>query len=183
MLSTSRWLGLAAMLVLIGSCSTVSYVTDWDTQRDFAPYRSFAWFELPPHPKDGQPSAPGNQLIVDRIRRSVVSELAAKGLESKETGQADLLVSYFVVLQPRMVMYHSGWGYPYPYYGWGGGWAGGASYARSYTEGTLVVDVLDASGRKLVWRGIAQGAFTRPNPSDEHVAKVVSRLLRDFPPA
>lgn len=179
-----KWFGVAGVLLLVGSCSTVSYVTDWDTQRDFSSYESFTWFELPPHPKAVRPAAPGNQLIADRIRRSVTSELTAKGFESRGTGEADLMVSYFVVLQPRMVMYHTGWGYPYPYYGWGYGWGwrGGASYARTYTEGTLVVDVLDASGRKLVWRGMAEGAFTRPNPSDEHVAKVVNRLLRDFPP-
>ena len=185
MRSTARWFALAGALMLVGSCSTVSYVTDWDTQHDFSGYTSFAWFELPPHPRGGQPAAPGNQLIANRIRRSVTSELSAKGLSSQPTGEADLLVSYFVVLQPRMVMYHTGWGYPYPYrgWGWGYGWGGGASYGRTYTEGTLVVDVLDASGRALVWRGMAQGAFTRPNPSDEHVAKVVSRLLQGFPPA
>jgi len=170
-------IALLATVAVVGSCSTVSYISDWDTQRDFSGDDTFAWFELAPNPKDGPAPVPGNQLVAERIRRSVTAELRGKGMESAPPEEAELLVSYFVVLQPRMVMYHTGWAYPY---WWGWGW--GSSHARTYTEGTLVVDVLDADSRQLVWRGMAAGAFTRPNPSDEHVARVAARLMADFPP-
>jgi hypothetical protein len=53
---------------------------------------------------------------------------------------------------------------------------------RTSVEGTVVVDVLDGSHRRLVWRGIAEGVFTKPDPSDERVAEVVARLMESFPP-
>jgi hypothetical protein len=33
-----------------------------------------------------------------------------------------------------------------------------------------------------VWRGVGEGAFTKMNPSDEKVAKKVSKILATFPP-
>jgi hypothetical protein len=45
----------------------------------------------------------------------------------------------------------------------------------------VVVDVLDAGRRQLIWRGIAEGALRRPNPTDEDIAKVVNRLMASFP--
>jgi hypothetical protein len=113
----------------------------------------------------------------------VTAELGLKGLESAKPGEADFLVTYHITLQQSMQIYHSGWGYPYRgYWGWGGGYGGGGfSSARMVTRGTLIVDVLDGKKRSLVWRGIAEGAFGKPNPSEADVAKIVSRLLAEFP--
>jgi hypothetical protein len=189
MLKLTRYLGLSVALVAIISCSTASYVVDWDTQQDFGGVRTYAWFELAPSPDKGEPPTRANAIVAGRIHRAVDQVLAAKGLEKAEVGEADLMVTYALVLQPRIVMYHTGWAYPYGgwYWGWGwhgwGGWGGGWSTSRTYTEGTLVVDVLDGAKRRLVWRGIAEGAFTKSNPTDDQVASVVARVLRDFPPA
>jgi len=54
---------------------------------------------------------------------------------------------------------------------------------ETYTEGTIVVDVLDTKTRTLVWRGIAENAFRKPNPDDEKVAKIIEKVMTDFPPA
>ncbi len=87
-------------------------------------------------------------------------------------------------------MYHTGWSMPMGYrggwgwggWGWGGGWSGGRSSMETYTEGTIVVDVLDTKTRTLVWRGIAENAFRKPNPDDEKVAKVIGKVMLNFPP-
>ena len=180
------WIGgLGATLLLLSACSSVSYVTDWDTQKDFSGYQTFAWYELAAMPDRGAPPAAPNAIVADRIRRSVQGELGGKGLTAEAAAEADLLVTYHIALRQGMRVYHSGWGHPYRWgwgYGWGGGWGGGYSSARLVTEGTLIVDILDGSTRRLVWRGIADGAFKRPNPSDEQVAKVVARMMQSFPP-
>lgn len=181
----TRFVGMGVLLMLAGSCSTVSYVVDQDRDADFSTLRTFAWFELaeparrPPPPAP----APANTLVSDRIRRSVTHELTAKGLEPAAVGEADLLVTFHVALRERLAVYHAGWGYPYGgrYWGPGYGWGGGPTTVRSYTEGSVVVDVLDAGRRQLIWRGIAEGALTRPNPTDEDIAKVVNRLMASFP--
>ena len=185
----TRLLVMGALLAALGSCSTASYVVDWDTQQDFSGYRSYAWFQLAPSPDKGEPPTRANAIVAGRIHRAVDQALAAKGFTKAEVGDADLMVTYALVLQPRVVMYHTGWAYPYGGWSWGwgwrgwGGWGGGWSTTRTYTDGTLVVDVLDGAKRQLVWRGVADGAFTKPNPADDKVAEVVARVLRDFPPA
>ncbi len=174
---------VGGLAVLLGSCSSVSYVTDWDTHHDFSRSKTFAWYELPERPDRGTPSPAPNAFVASRIRSAVTGELGLKGLEPAEPGKADLLVTYHIALQQSMQVYSSGWGYPYRgCWGWGGGWGGGGySSARMVTRGTLIVDVLDGKKRSLVWRGIAEGAFSKPNPSESDVAKIVSRLLAEFP--
>lgn len=48
--------------------------------------------------------------------------------------------------------------------------------------GGVPVDVLDTKTRTLVWRGIAENAFRKPNPDDEKVAKTIAKVMQDFPP-
>ena len=174
---------LGGIAVLLGSCSSVRYVTDWDTHYDFSSAKDFAWYELPERPGPGAAPPAPNAIVASRIRGAVTGELGLKGLKPAEPAKADLLVTYHIALQQSMQVYSSGWGYPYRgCWGWGGGWGGGGySSARMGTRGTLIVDVLDGEKRGLVWRGIAEGAFSKSNPSEADVAKIVSRLLADFP--
>jgi hypothetical protein len=177
-----RFGGLAAVLLALGGCST-SYVVDWDVTNDFSGDRTYAWYELATPRGEGVPQAVPNEIVADRVRRSVTATLEAKGLRPAAAGEADLLVTHGIVLQRGVRIYHSGWGGPYwGCCGWGGGPGWGYTSARSYVKGTLVLDVLDGSRRRLVWRGIAEGGFTRPNPSDERVAEVVARVMESFPP-
>jgi len=174
---------LAAFALALGGCSTASYVVDWDVANDFSGYRTYAWYELATPRGEGAPQAVPNEIVAERVRRAVTGALDAKGMRPAAAGEADLLVTYGIVLQRGVRVYHSGWGGPYwGWYGWGRGPGWGYTSARSYVEGTLVVDVLDGSRRRLVWRGIADGAFSKPNPSDSQVAEVVARLMESFPP-
>ncbi len=150
------WIGLlGVMVLLLNGCSSVSYVTDWDTQNDFSQYQTYAWYELAATPDRGAPPTAPNAIVAGRIRRSVQAELGSKGLTPEAAGEADLLVTYHIAIQQGMQVYHSGWGGPYRgCWGYGGyGWGGGYSSARVVTRGTLIVDILDGKSRRLVWRG------------------------------
>jgi hypothetical protein len=162
-------------------------VVDHDTRHDFSGASSYAWFKLAAPPDQAKPPTEENTILTRRIRWAVDGELASKGFAAKPVGEADLLVTYSLVLQSRMVMYHTGWSAPYGYWGWGGwgwgvGWSGGRTSVDTYTEGTIVVDVLDSESRRLVWRGIVENAFNKANPDDEKIGKVVSRVMEEFPP-
>jgi hypothetical protein len=167
-----------ATAVLSGSCAYVRTYADFDETVDFGSYGSYSWFNMAASPELGRPSAGANDIVEGRIRRSVNREFDRRGLSAGPPADADLLVTYHLALSRRVVLYSGGWGYPYR--GWWG-WGSGYGSARAYTEGTLIVDVVDRSSRRLVWRGIAEGAITRPNPSEEHIAKVVSKLMTGFP--
>ena len=166
---------LAVTLVVAAlGCSSMTVRADHDSQYDFSEYAGFALFER----KGKEPRQPQMSPIVDqRIASTVAAELKAKGFESRSPRDADLLVTFYTAVRRRVVIHHSGW------YGWGSwGWHGGGRWVNSYPEGTLVIDIVDRRHRRLVWRGVGEGAFTKMNPSDEKVAKKVSKILASFPP-
>jgi len=169
-----------AMLTL--SCASVSIATDYDRNVDFAHYRTFAF--LGGHIWVNGMADDNNTLVKDRIRRSVVAELTAKGLQ-QVTSNPDVYVAYLAGARTRTEVeatgpYVAGFG---PYFGVGGWW--GPMYtdwwARTYTEGTLVVDLVDAQSKKLVWRAYAETEVNRPI-SDQKMQQVVDKAFKKFPP-
>ena len=183
--------GLVALAMITGSCSSTRFIVDQDTRHDFSGYSTYSWFKLAAPPDKAKPPTEANTILTRRISWAIDGELANKGMQKAEVGDADFLVTYSLVLQSRMVMYHTGWAVPMGGWGWGGrggwgwggGWGGGRSSMETYTEGTIVVDVLDTKTRTLVWRGIAENAFRKPNPDNEKVAKIIGKVMQDFPPA
>jgi hypothetical protein len=190
MRKTALIAAVAALIVVLGSCSSTRFIVDHDTRHDFDGYSTYAWFKLAAPPEKAKPPTEANTILTRRIRWAIDGELANKGFDKAEVGDADFLVTYTLVLNSRMVMYHSGWSMPiggwgwgWGGWGWGVGWSGGRSSLETYTEGTIVVDVLDTGTRTLVWRGIIENAFRKPNPDDEKIRKIVMRVMEEFPPA
>jgi len=63
-------------------------------------------------------------------------------------------------------------------------WGNSSARVRSYTVGTLVVDMFDAKSKRAVWRGTASGAI--PKTSDKATAKTqepIDRMVASFPGA
>ena len=80
--------------------------------------------------------------------------------------------------------FYSGMG-GYGYRGWGGmGGMGTATTTESqYTVGTLVVDIFDATGKNLLWRGIAQDELSdKTDKNVKKLGKASDKLFKDFPP-
>ena len=95
---------------------------------------------------------------------------------------AVLLTYYFSdkeELQINQVAYspYSPWGYGY--------WPGfnyGYTEVRSYTKGTLVLDIVDARTHKLVWMGVLEKEVQSANPAGQQIEKSITKLLKNFPP-
>jgi hypothetical protein len=162
------------LLIPVLACSSMTVRADHDSRNDFGSYSTFAVFER----QGKERRQPQMSPIVDRrIAVAMAAELEAKGFASTSARQADFLVTFYTAVRRRVVINRAGW------YGWGRwGWHGGATWVNSFPEGTLVIDIIDRRTRQLVWRGVGDGAFTSSNPSDQKVAKRVSKILRTFPP-
>ena len=54
-----------------------------------------------------------------------------------------------------------------------------------YTEGTLIIDVIEARSMELVWRASATGTVD-PNPNPEKIEKkvddIVKKMFSKYPP-
>ncbi|MGY6275520.1 DUF4136 domain-containing protein [Methylomonas sp. MgM2] len=169
----NRYYKLAAVSVLLAACSTVSVTTDYDHAAQFEQYKTYML--LPSTDKIGL--SPSSQSALEESLRS---NLAAHGIyEAREN--ADLHVVSHVSTQEQTVVFPGGGG-PYVY-GRYGMWAGGPYYAdvSQYTEGTLILDFVDAKTRKLVFRGTGTDTVSDPETNAKRVREAVAQILEKFP--
>ena len=161
---------LLLLASLLAACSSVSTSYDFDPKADFARLKRYTWLK----PATTAP-APRNPFARQRIEHAVDTELDKRGYASG--GEADFLVAAHTGSQQRVRVTDYGYGYGY--------WGGGRIDVYQYEEGTLILDIIDARSKKLMWRGTATAAVM-PNPSPEETSKLineaVSKLMKDFPP-
>ena len=161
--------------VFMTACSTVSVTTDYDHAAQFRQYRTYTL--LPSTDKIGL--SPSSETA---LRESLRTALAKHGI-SETDENADLHVVSHVSTQEQTVVFPGGGG-PYMY-GRYGMWAGGPYYAdvSQYTEGTLILDFVDAKTQKLVFRGIGTGTVSDPETNAKRIREAVTEIIEDFPKA
>jgi hypothetical protein len=160
----------ATALTLVACASTPDVQTDFDAAAPFSRYRTYAWR---PTPEFGPP------LMQQRITASIDAKLGAMGWTPAPAATADVVIAAHAVTREQLsidTLYSGG--------GWGGWGPPGNSSARvrSYTVGTLVVDMFDAKTKRAIWRGTASGAL--PKSSDQASARTqdaIDRMFASFP--
>ena len=89
--------------------------------------------------------------------------------------------------QTRIVVSNLGYGYGHGRWSYRHGGYGDYDGAQvhQYQEGTLILDVVLASTKELIWRGTARGVID-PDPTPEQrtelVNNAVRQVLQNFPP-
>jgi hypothetical protein len=59
------------------------------------------------------------------------------------------------------------------------------SAARYYNEGVIIIDIVDVTTNRLVWRGTAQAEVkdeVEPEQQQANIREAVRKILADFPP-
>ncbi len=178
MKSTPR--ALIALLVLgfasLTGCQSVKVDFDYDETVDFANYQTFDWM---PQPRDVPRNPQINDIMDNRIKRAIEGELVAGGYQKNRSGRPDVYVVYHTATQRQIDRtYIERWGY---------GRRGrlrrtGAVRVESYKEGTLIIDLVDAERRELVWRGTATGAVSDLTQTEKKLFEAVERIFEAFPP-
>jgi hypothetical protein len=159
-------------LALLAACSSVSTNYDYDTSYDFSKLRSYRWADIPS-------KADANPLVVQRVGAAVEAQLKAKGYLPAE-GAPDFLVATYVGRQSRIQV--TDWGYGY---GPRAAWYGGGVDVYQYEEGSLIVDIVDARSKRLVWRGTATSIVdpdATPEERTKRINEAVGKMFKDFPP-
>ena len=174
---------VAGALVALVSCSTVRVQSDYDPAVDFSALRSYAW--MPDPPQVSSDPLLHNSILDARIRSAVDRTLADKSIHKVEVSQADFLVNYYVNLEQKIqvdTVPAASYGYRY------GRWYGGTASetrVRQYEEGTLIVDVLNAADRRLVWRGTGSDyirTMKSPEETTRNINAAIAGILAEFPP-
>jgi hypothetical protein len=78
-----------------------------------------------------------------------------------------------------------GWGWGG--WGWGGGWGPGMDESTTTTNnqrvGTLVVDLFDATSKKLLWRGLAtEDLSSNSEKNTKSLDGDINNMFKRFPP-
>jgi hypothetical protein len=166
-----RIFSTAFLFLVFSSCSSLSVQTSADPQADLAKYKTFAWAS---DRADGAESAP-TSITEQTMRASVEEELAAKGLKPAMGAQPDLLIASLGGSRNEVTHFATpDFGYPnYPYYG----------NAYVTRKGSLTLQFIDASSKRIVWQGTASDAISDAGPNQEQVRVAVRELLEKYPAA
>ncbi|MFK7114538.1 DUF4136 domain-containing protein [Flavobacterium oreochromis] len=172
-MKTIKLLTLFGFFILT-ACSSVHVNTDYDKRARFDQYKTFAYL------KSGIDKAEISDLDKKRILYALDETLTTKGFTKSEN--ADILISFFTKEKERVDYYNNNWGWNM---GWNNPWWGSFSYSMPITsiEGTLIIDVIDAKTKELIWQGKGSGQLTEDvNKKDARIKEFVSRILEKYPP-
>jgi hypothetical protein len=182
--------------IFLVSCNPWKYIAEYDHNVDFKKYKTFGLLNWDPH--NDKLISPENKGY---ILKSIKNELEARGYVYQEK-DADLQVSVFAIVQEETNYaaysdHYAGYsGYGYIGVGVGAGTGGvgagvvGAGlgpmypytvYSNDYEVGTLVIDLLDHSEKRIVWQGVASGRLGNEAASKDEVERKMSLLFEKMP--
>jgi hypothetical protein len=164
-------LSLLILFMLASTAIAESVYVDYNHGIDFSKFKTYAWGQGP------NPNAIQDSILLQTAQQDINSQLGEKGLQMvKESQNPDLIV----VLSSGMKQQTS-------YNAWGtGGWRWGGGMASVTPEtsdiGTLVVDVYDANGKQMIWRGISQDTLsTKGSKNEKEMNKAIDKMFKQFP--
>lgn len=185
--STLGLLALGSIGAFLAGCSSVSVVTDYDRSANFGRYHTYAWAPEPPTALQPPPS------VNAALHGAVDTALGTKGLQ--RSIKPDLIVSARVASRPAVDVRQRtewiGYGGAVGYYdrrGRRGAYYPGPSLPYTftevtpYTEGRITLDLVDATSRRLLWRGEGRTFLDRPESDARRVAEAIERMLAQYPP-
>ena len=189
-------LGLLSAALLLGACaSTPTPVVDYKQDYDFSGIQKVGFYK-----NSGQVTG-DNPLQLSDFQKERLDDALALSLRNKgltvvdDPAEADLLLSWHLGVQDKTDVRT----YETPAYGAGYGRYGGynrySMYScwnctntevrvSNYTEGTFIIDMIDPTMNKSVWRSVTQSKLKGKRDEDEpgEINEAADRVLEGFPP-
>ena len=176
---------LATLLAIVGAgCVSVQVGSDYDPSASFGRLQTFTIMQR-------EHRGTQNPLVVMRTEDAIRAELTRKGYREVSDGAtADFSVDFTIGSQERTDVNSYPGAYAGAGWGWGHrGWWGGSYWGndldvRQYREGTLSIDIFDATTHRPVWHGWAKKELTRNHieHSEQPIRNAVTSVLAKFPP-
>jgi Domain of unknown function (DUF4136) len=149
---------------------------------DFSAYKTYAWLE---HPPVARP------VLALEVVGAVDEELKSRGFTKvKLSDHPDVELTFYggvntgINVEANDPAYASNGGVP-PVGSnmWSTGSSPGANLTSIYvSKGSLIVDMIDAKGKDLVWRGVATGNIDMTTDKAlQAVDEAVEKMFREYP--
>jgi hypothetical protein len=173
---------IAVLAGLLVGCSSLRVTTDYAEGTDFSGFRTFTY-------RDSEGSvAASSPLVHRRIVNAIKQGMTSSGLAEVDENP-DVYVTYYGSTDQRLHFHttYSGvdtWsGSSRSRHRAGFGVTSSTTRPTTVTQGTLVIDVWDASRDAMIWRGVATSPLSSsPERNTRTIHRAVERAFRDFPP-
>ena len=183
----SRILSLPLAVVMLcglGCAPLINVNYDYSRQADFRSFKTYDW--LPLSTSSSSQSAKltneRDSALDQRIKAITNEILKTKGF-TQTSANPDLLVFYHRSIGEKTDI--TGWGYAYgPSWGFYGPGPGEAA-AFAFKQETLILDLIDARKKELVFRGrglVGSTGLWSPEERDKRLRKVLKKILAQYPP-
>ena len=187
-------LSLLVVLSISACATTLKSSVDVADHAEFGELKTYAWItDQPLFTSNAVSPEVVNPLNEQRIRVAVENQLRNKGYRKVSIDQADFVVAFTLGARERVRVqqYYDDFGYNYYGYhhgfsrfgrfGRGFGGFGSSVSVRTFTEGTLVVDIFENAEKEAIWHGSATKRLSRDNGTRELIDEAVMVLLAEFP--
>ena len=175
---------LIALSLVVSGCSAVTVDHDSLAGVDFSTMKNYSWL----NGDSGSEVKARNPKVNMMVMSSVGQQLKNKGYNRTTEENADFYVTWFGKVDEKVSQQSISHFYRTSGYGVLAGQypeaveAGGGE--KTYLEGTLILDVIEAKSNKVIWRGSAADTI-REGMSDAEIAayiqRSVSKILAPFP--
>ncbi|WP_347160290.1 DUF4136 domain-containing protein [Pontibacter chitinilyticus] len=183
----------ALLLLLFTGCTRLTDVqSNYDRTVEFRHYQTFAWYQAEVPTRIAGLGPEFSVLLDQRLKEAVSSELVKEGI-TPATVNPGLLVAYDIAVDPTLAPAALGddvapgfaYGYSYWYgYRYRYDFSDIPNYRSidKYKQGTLVIDLIDANTKKLVWRGWEEANLNPTQIDETKINVVVANIMAQFPP-
>lgn len=169
-------LTLLLLIALAAGCSNEIVIrTDFDKSVSIQRLTQYNWLGQTDIESRNNPLY-YNELDDKRIKDEVNKQMTAKGYILSETAPK-MLIHYHIAVEERSIIRTEDLGYSYSRY-----WIEQRSNLVRYSEGTLIIDFMDANNCNLIWRGWATSTLDDSRIMDEELLrKAVDDIFKRFP--
>ena len=182
-------LRLMLSVFLASAALAQKVIIEYDHTVDFSGYRKYDWKE---HPfLKNHPESERFTVGADLVRSNVNDILMKRGYEPVDESQPEFFITQFITARmgqethsiPTTSAYPNGYMWPGSWYSWNSAWfTAWDTYVENYVEGILLLDVVDAKTKKLLWRAVCKAKIDDMRERHKDVEDAVKKALKSFPP-
>src|SRR6267142_1283785 len=176
-----------AALLAIAACASVDVRTVTSPDANLGALRTFNVMPNPkPRPQYAQST--NDPMLVNSISNRALRADLVKGFENRGYALADnpdFAVAYYASTKEKLDVTYWDYGYAYyPDWSLGPGFGPYDPMVTQYTQGTVVVDVVNPKTRELLWRGHGVARVSDDQQQyEQDLWKAVTAILDKFPQA
>jgi hypothetical protein len=173
----------AMVLIAVTAAFGVSVKSDFEKSFDFSGLRTFA-FKTDRASNDPLST---NTIEAGRIQSALTAQLEANGFTQSDQNP-DFIVAFYARSKEKTQVQSTGFGYGAGF-GWGygipfrGRWRWGMGpdiWTSTYTQGSVMVDIIDPKNNELVWRGVAKDTINGIGQSEKQANQAAKDLVKRY---